>query len=98
MAAAIEDYVNKFVSILITDGRIIVGTLLGFDQTTNVVLKDSVEREFSENGTNEIPLGVYLVRGDMIAMIGEVDMEKEAQISWREVTATPIATIKQQVI
>jgi U6 snRNA-associated Sm-like protein LSm8 len=43
------------------------GELKGFDQTTNIILSDSVERVFSaDEGVEEVPLGVYIVRGDNI--------------------------------
>lgn len=43
------------------------GELKGFDQTTNVILSGSTERVFStEEGVEEVPLGVYIIRGDNI--------------------------------
>ena len=41
------------------------GILQGFDQTTNVILSDAIERIYSlEEGVEEAPLGLYIVRGD----------------------------------
>jgi U6 snRNA-associated Sm-like protein LSm8 len=41
--------------------------MAGFDQKSNVVLSDSKERVYSmEEGVEEIPLGLYLVKGDMM--------------------------------
>lgn len=43
------------------------GTLAGFDQRSNVVLSNSTERVYSlEEGVEEVPLGLYLVKGDMM--------------------------------
>ena len=43
------------------------GVLAGYDQKSNVVLSDSKERVYSmEEGVEEIPLGLYLVKGDMM--------------------------------
>lgn len=43
------------------------GILAGFDQKSNVVLSDSKERVYSmDEGVEEIPLGLYLVKGDMM--------------------------------
>jgi U6 snRNA-associated Sm-like protein LSm8 len=43
------------------------GTLVGFDQRSNVVLSESVERIYSmDEGVEEVPLGLYLVKGDMM--------------------------------
>lgn len=41
--------------------------MAGFDQKSNVVLSDSKERVYSiDEGVEEIPLGLYLVKGDMV--------------------------------
>lgn len=43
------------------------GTLVGWDQRSNIVLSDCIERRFSlESGAVETPLGVYLVKGDQM--------------------------------
>jgi U6 snRNA-associated Sm-like protein LSm8 len=43
------------------------GVLVGFDQRSNVVLSDSKERIYSiDEGVEEVPLGLYLVKGDMM--------------------------------
>ena len=41
--------------------------MAGYDQKSNVVLSDSKERVYSmDEGVEEIPLGLYLVKGDMM--------------------------------
>ena len=41
--------------------------MAGYDQKSNVVLSDSRERVYSmEEGVEEIPLGLYLVKGDQM--------------------------------
>jgi U6 snRNA-associated Sm-like protein LSm8 len=48
----------------------IQGIMAGFDQKSNVVLSDSKERVFSvDEGVQEISLGLYLVKGDMMSVI-----------------------------
>lgn len=43
------------------------GVLAGYDQKSNVVLSDSKERVYSlDEGVEEVPLGLYLVKGDMM--------------------------------
>lgn len=43
------------------------GILAGYDQKSNVVLSDSKERAYSsDEGVEEISLGLYLVKGDMM--------------------------------
>lgn len=44
--------------------------MCGFDQKSNVVLSDTKERVYSvEEGVEEIPLGLYLVKGDQMYVI-----------------------------
>ena len=49
MAATLEGYLNRMVSIITADGRNFVGTLKGFDQTVNLILDDTHERVFSSS-------------------------------------------------
>ncbi len=72
------------------------GTLKGFDQTINLVLADSHERTFStDKGVEREPLGLYIVRGDSIAVVGELDEDEDASIDWDEVRGAPLAPIVQ---
>ena len=44
--------------------------MAGFDQKSNVVLSDSKERVYSpDEGVEEIPLGLYLVKGDQMYVL-----------------------------
>jgi U6 snRNA-associated Sm-like protein LSm8 len=62
---SLQEYVNKTVTVISTDGRNIVGILKGFDQVQNLVLSESHERVFSEDkGVSQQVLGLYLIRGD----------------------------------
>ena len=43
----------------------IIGQLRGFDQATNLVLANSLERVFSSAaGVAQVALGLYIIRGD----------------------------------
>ncbi|GAA5930224.1 hypothetical protein JCM1841_000608 [Sporobolomyces salmonicolor] len=92
--SALTAYVDKRVLVITQDGRTIVGELQGFDQTTNVILASSTERVYSlEEGVEEVPLGVYIVRGDNISLIGLVDPEADAQVDLSAVRAEPIGEV-----
>jgi len=57
------------VLLILQDGRAIVGVLAGYDQKSNVVLSDSKERIYSmDDGVEEVELGLYLVKGDMMSV------------------------------
>ncbi|XP_009874497.1 PREDICTED: LSM8 homolog, U6 small nuclear RNA associated, partial [Apaloderma vittatum] len=63
-------FLNKLsgtVAVITSDGRMIVGTLKGFDQTINLILDESHERVFSSSqGVEQVVLGLYIVRGDNV--------------------------------
>lgn len=65
--SSLTAYIEKVVLVITQDGRTIQGKLEGFDQTTNVILSESVERVYSlDEAVEEVPLGLYIVRGDNI--------------------------------
>ncbi|TPX35086.1 hypothetical protein SmJEL517_g02502 [Synchytrium microbalum] len=101
MATELGAFVEKTVAVITNDGRFIVasshgGKLKGFDQTTNIILSESSEREFFVDApVNEVPLGLYIVRGDNISIIGELDKEREENTDWKNVRAEPIPAIRR---
>lgn len=91
---ALNEWTNKVVSIITNDGRNIIGILKGHDQTINVILDGSHERIFSATcPTEQVVLGLYLVRGDNIAIIGLLDEEKDADFDLRGVMADPLKVL-----
>ncbi|KAI8802486.1 hypothetical protein BJ742DRAFT_832767 [Cladochytrium replicatum] len=89
-----DDLRNKKVLLVTTDGRVVVGILKGFDAQTNLILSKASERAFSTDSFREIPQGLHVVRGDTIAIIGEIDEEKDDAIDWQAVRADPITSIR----
>ena len=84
-AASLVDQLDKRVLVILRDGRNLVGVMRSFDQFSNVVLEDAVERRVvipAKEGVNAVygdaPLGLYVVRGDSIVLLGEVDDAREA--------------------
>ena len=64
----------------ILDGRHLIGTLRSFDQYGNMVLESARERHYIENQFADVPLGLYIVRGENVVLLGEIDLEREKQI------------------
>ncbi|CEG01322.1 Ribonucleoprotein LSM domain,eukaryotic/archaea-type [Ostreococcus tauri] len=92
---ALGPMVHARVHVLTNDGRHVVGTLRGFDQVTNVILEDCAERVYSsESGVEEAPLGVYMIRGDNVALVGPVDEELDAKLDLSGTRALPLKPIK----
>ncbi|GIX70595.1 u6 snRNA-associated Sm-like protein LSm8 [Caerostris darwini] len=91
MASTLDSYVNHTVSIITADGRNIVGTLKGFDQTINLILDESHERVYSSSqGIEQVVLGLYIVRGDNVAVVGEVDDELDKRLDLSNIKAEPL--------
>ncbi|KAG7278595.1 hypothetical protein CRUP_013337 [Coryphaenoides rupestris] len=85
---------SSTVAIVTSDGRMIVGTLKGFDQTINLILDESHERVFSSSqGVEQVVLGLYIVRGDNVAVIGEVDEETDSTLDLSNIRAEPLNSV-----
>ncbi|KAK5990611.1 U6 snRNA-associated Sm-like protein LSm8 [Cladobotryum mycophilum] len=96
--ATLGGFLNKKVLIVTADSRILVGSLAACDQSTNLVLKGAVERIIRTpddvEPSAEVPLGLYLVRGDNVCSIGLVDEKLDESINWTEVKGSVIGGIK----
>ncbi|KAJ6588939.1 hypothetical protein B0H19DRAFT_922479 [Mycena capillaripes] len=93
--SSLQGYVDRRVLLMLQDGRVIVGVMAGFDQKSNVVLSESKERIYSMDvGVEEVPLGLYLVKGDMIVLIGELDDALDQAVDLEKIHAEPIPPIR----
>ncbi|KAI9228530.1 MAG: hypothetical protein DHS80DRAFT_30658 [Piptocephalis tieghemiana] len=93
--SALEKFMDRSVMVVTLDGRILVGNLVGFDQTTNIILSSCHERVFSlDTGMERQPLGLHILRGDNICVIGEVDGEMDESLDFPNIKALPIAPLR----
>jgi U6 snRNA-associated Sm-like protein LSm1 len=73
--------------VVLRDGKKIIGVLRSFDQygnllwttliTANLVLQDCIERIFVGDIYGDIPTGIYVIRGENVVLLGEIDLDKE---------------------
>ncbi|KAJ8436816.1 hypothetical protein Cgig2_032044 [Carnegiea gigantea] len=90
----LEPLVDQMISVITNDGRNIVGILKGFDQATNIILDESHERVFStKEGVQQIVLGLYIIRGDNISIIGELDEDLDAHIDLSQLRGHPLKPV-----
>ena len=88
-----NDIIEK-INVLTNDGKTLIGTLKGFDQFINIILEDAIERVYSpDEGVEEVPLGLYLIRGDNITLVGEIDNEIDSSIDLNTTLAYPIGPV-----
>lgn len=85
------------ICVVTSDGRIIIGQLVGHDQVQNLILSDAYERIYSESSPAEsAELGLYIVRGDNVAMVADYDAELWKKQDNESTTASPLPPILQQ--
>ncbi|XP_057427642.1 sm-like protein LSM8 [Lotus japonicus] len=90
----LESLVDQQISVITNDGRNIVGTLKGFDQATNIILDESHERVFStKEGVQLIALGLYIIRGDNISVVGELDEDLDKNLDKSKIRAQPLKPV-----
>lgn len=77
---SLVEEVDKRVFVQLRDGRTYLGVLRLFDQFANIVLTDTVERFYLKGRFGDIKLGLFLIKGESVVMLGEVDEEKEAEL------------------
>jgi len=71
--------------VILRDGRKLQGVLRSYDQFANLVLEDTVERIYHENLFAENWHGLFLIRGENVVLLGEIDLDREDDISLRQV-------------
>lgn len=86
-SASLVEQLDRRIMIVLRDGRHLVGILRSFDQFSNMVLDETSERRVlllkkqpNTGGGDDVTcyytdilLGLYLVRGDSMVLLGEVD-------------------------
>ncbi|XP_078062361.1 U6 snRNA-associated Sm-like protein LSm1 [Mustelus asterias] len=88
-ASLIEDIDKKHLVIL-RDGRTLIGYLRSIDQFANLVLHQTLERIHVGKKYGDIPRGIFVVRGENVVLLGEIDLDKESMSSLQQVTIEKI--------
>ncbi|WMV60108.1 hypothetical protein MTR67_053493 [Solanum verrucosum] len=76
-SSSLASYLDRKIIILLRDGRELLGTFRSFDQYANIVLEGTSERVIVGNLCCDIPLGLYIVRGENVMLIGQRESNKE---------------------
>ena len=80
------------ICVITSDGRVILGQLVGHDQVQNLILNDAQERVYSDDAPVEtVELGLYVIRGDNVCVVSEFDAN-----AWNDDPAPPLPAIQQQ--
>ncbi|BFZ53095.1 hypothetical protein PYCC9005_000118 [Savitreella phatthalungensis] len=79
-SGALIDSVDKKMMLVLRDNTTLFGVLRSFDQFGNLVLQDSYERIYVDDCYADIPKGLFLIRGENLVMMGEIDLDDEDDI------------------
>ena len=58
--------------VMLRDGRKIIGVMRSFDQFANIVLEHAVERVVVGKRFADVPLGLYVIRGENVVLLGQI--------------------------
>ncbi|XP_018488743.1 sm-like protein LSM1B isoform X2 [Raphanus sativus] len=70
LSTSLASYLDRKILVLLRDGRKLMGTLRSFDQFANAVLEGACERVIVGEQYCDIPLGLYVIRGENVVLIG----------------------------
>ncbi|TID24059.1 putative small nuclear ribonucleo protein [Venturia nashicola] len=79
-AAQLLDLTDKKLMVALRDGKTLFGILRAWDQFGNLMMQDTLERIYIKNIFADIPRGIFVIRGENVEMIGEIDLDKEDDI------------------
>ncbi|KAI3625593.1 hypothetical protein CBS9595_000954 [Malassezia furfur] len=60
---------------------------------TNLLLHETIERVYLGNRYGDIFKGLYIIRGENVVLLGEVDLEKEDEVPASVASAIPSSAV-----
>ncbi|KAF9951066.1 SM-like, degradation of cytoplasmic mRNAs and positively regulates transcription initiation [Mortierella alpina] len=97
-STSLVDSVDKKLLVVLRDGRKLIGVLRSFDQFANLVLQDTIERIYAGDAYGDIPRGIFIIRGENVVLLGEIDVDKEDESPLREVPVEEILQVQREEI
>ncbi|KAI5124670.1 hypothetical protein M0805_004278 [Coniferiporia weirii] len=79
-SGSLVDCVDKKMLVVLRDGRKLVGVLRSYDQFANLVLEDTIERMFHGSTYADQYVGIFLIRGENVVLLGEIDLDLEDEV------------------
>ncbi|KAG0241455.1 SM-like, degradation of cytoplasmic mRNAs and positively regulates transcription initiation [Actinomortierella wolfii] len=62
----------------------------------NLVLQDTIERIYVGDAYGDIPRGIFIIRGENVVLLGEIDLDKEDESPLREVPVEEMLQIQRE--
>ncbi|KAK6635604.1 SM-like, degradation of cytoplasmic mRNAs and positively regulates transcription initiation [Polyplax serrata] len=88
--ASLIEELDKKLMVLLRDGRTLIGYLRSVDQYANLVLHKTIERIHVGKEYGDISRGIFIVRGENVVLLGEIDSDKEKELPLDEVSVDDI--------
>lgn len=88
--ASLISEIDKKLLVVLRDGRTLIGILRSIDQFANLVIHKTIERIHVGKQYGDIPRGVFVVRGENVMLLGEIDLENEGNIPLEQVSIEEI--------
>ncbi|XP_074642596.1 U6 snRNA-associated Sm-like protein LSm1 [Tubulanus polymorphus] len=93
--ASLIQEIDKKQMVILRDGRTLIGYLRSIDQFANLVLHRTIERIHVGDKYGDIPRGIFVVRGENVVLLGEIDIENEDKLPLTEVSIDDILGLQQ---
>lgn len=94
-AASLLQELDKKLMVLLRDGKTLIGYLRSIDQFANLVLHRTIERIHVGKKYGDIPRGIFVVRGENVVLLGEVDPSREVLTELEQVSVEEILEIQR---
>ncbi|KAF7490751.1 U6 snRNA-associated Sm-like protein LSm1 [Sarcoptes scabiei] len=98
LPASLLDELDKKLVVLLRDGRTLIGYLRSIDQFSNLLLHQTIERIYVDDKYGDIPRGIFLIRGENVALCGEISDFKEPTFTLKQVPIEEILELQQNEI
>jgi U6 snRNA-associated Sm-like protein LSm8 len=85
----LRSYLSRPVKVACTDGRLLVGLLQGFDPALNLLLTHAHERVFTGEGVRVVEMGACVVRGEVVAVVGEFEKQVDEAFDYGRAAGVP---------
>ncbi|KAG0214628.1 hypothetical protein B0O80DRAFT_447141 [Mortierella sp. GBAus27b] len=94
-STSLVESVDKKLLVVLRDGRKLIGILRSFDQFANLVLQDTIERIYVGDTYGDIPRGIFIIRGENVVLLGEIDEDKEDELPLRRVPVDEVLQVQR---
>lgn len=94
--ASLIEEIDKKLLVVLRDGRTLIGYLRSIDQFANLVLHRTIERIHVGQKYGDMPRGIFIIRGENVVLLGEIDTEKEENTTLTQVSIDEILELQQE--